>query len=100
MCGMKALKDGERKFWMNQNLTELFVCRKTETTMRSAMRCECGVSVKPDCEGDATGDHLVQQSRGDGEDVDFGFLPGRDELLAGLGREEGNPGDRSRSAEK
>jgi hypothetical protein len=32
------VKDGERKFWMNQNLTVLFVCRMTETTMRNAMR--------------------------------------------------------------
>jgi hypothetical protein len=40
MCGMKALKDGERKFWMNQNLTVLLVCRSTETIMMNAIRCE------------------------------------------------------------
>lgn len=38
MWGIKALKEGERKFWMNQNLTVLFVWRITETTMRKAIR--------------------------------------------------------------
>lgn len=43
---MNALNDGERKFWMNQNLTVLFVLRRTDTIMRKAMRCETGQAIK------------------------------------------------------
>jgi hypothetical protein len=39
---MKALKDGDKKFWINQNLTELLVWRSTETIMRKAIRCGVG----------------------------------------------------------
>lgn len=40
MWGMKALNDGERKFWINQNFTRLSVCRRTDTIIRVAIRCE------------------------------------------------------------
>lgn len=36
---MNALNDGDRKFWMNQNFTVLFVWRNTETIIRKAILC-------------------------------------------------------------
>jgi hypothetical protein len=95
---MKALKDGERKFWMNQNLTVLLVCRITDTIMRKAMRWKrAGLIVKMSGQEPADGAHLVKQARSDSEDIDVGTLPGGRNSVILLRPKEREPADQSLS---
>lgn len=80
---------------MNQNLTVLLVLRRTETIMRKAMRWEVG-SATENARARRQA-HLVEKSRGDGEDVDIGALGSRSERGSlGLGSKEGEAAELQR----
>ena len=64
MCGMSALNEGERKLEMSQNLHGFSVWRRTLSIMMNAMRWAITHSYKQ------RRTDLVQEARGDGEDVD------------------------------